>query len=113
MILALRDPSRPPTGAEEIRDFFSKVAPGNIFGLAVQSVRLARGTVAPELRRELTIAVAIGWAMVALVAAACLISSTHEALSAYTLTFVLFFSLWVMVAGGSLVYNRATHGFYL
>lgn len=97
----------------EIRYFCFRVIPGNVFGLAIQSVQLARGTVAPELRKELRKAVFIGWATVALTAIGLFTIAPADVTAAWVATYVATFSGLVAVLVGSLIFNRVTYGFYL
>ena len=117
MTLAVRPPSRspsnPPTAMEEIKQFCLKVAPGNLFGLAIYSFQLARGTLAPELRKTISIALAIGWLTAAIVAGTVFEFSPADVSLTYRITATLCFSFWAMVLGGLFVYNRVKYGSYL
>src|SRR4051812_29139034 len=86
----------------EIRHFCFRVIPGNVFGLAIQSVRLVRGTVAPELRPELRKAVLIGWATVALTAIGLFVIAPADQTAVWVTTYVSVFSGLVMALAGEL-----------
>ena len=113
MICVLPKSSGPPTVAEEIKSFCFKVVPGNTFGLVLYTIRLMRGTLAPELRRTISVALAIGWAAVALTAALLFATAPAEMTATGQATFVLVFSSVVMILANILVYNRVNYGFYL
>ncbi|MEK7155253.1 MAG: hypothetical protein AAB734_00055 [Patescibacteria group bacterium] len=120
MIRAVRPPTspfcewlhRPQVQAclSDVRQYFFKVAPGNAFGLIIYSVKLARGTLAPELRRPISIGLAIGWALVALLAITLCLTAPPSDTMVSTIVFVLIFSFFAMVLVGTLMYNRVNYG---
>ena len=110
MILIL---DRPPTWKEELRQFFFKTAPGNFFGLPFYSVMLLLGKVDREIRKSISIAIAIGWAFVALVATAMVVFAPPDTTATYVMWSIVAFGTWAAVLAGSLIYNRINYGFYL
>lgn len=110
MILAL---DRPPTWKEELRQFFFKTAPGNFFGLPFYSIMLFLGKVDHEVRESVSIAIAIGWTFVALVAMVMVVFAPPDATATYVTWSIVAFGTTAAVLAGSLIYNRIHYGFYL
>lgn len=91
---------------------FAKMMIGMTFGLLIYTIRLARGTIAPKLRRELSIALAICWIVVLAVAALCGTSSPVGVAAAYKTAFVLVFTFIAMALASVPIYNRVNFGHY-
>ncbi|OGG49623.1 hypothetical protein A2763_02985 [Candidatus Kaiserbacteria bacterium RIFCSPHIGHO2_01_FULL_54_36] len=96
-----------------IRWFCFRVIPGNVFGLAIYAVQLVRGRIAPETRKSVSIALAIGWSLVIAAAIASLIFPPGGAAMGVSWAYTAFVSGFLAVLAGSLVYNRVNYGFYL
>ena len=124
MELAMHVATRPPRGLcaiaaaldigwPEIKYFCFRVIPGNVFGLLIYTFQLARGQLVPELRRTVSIALAIGWAVTIVATAASLIFPPGGAAMGVSWEYTACVSGYLLALAGSLVYNRVTYGFYL
>jgi hypothetical protein len=112
MILAIRPPTCPlPVWMSVVGEQcvgFVKL----VLGLPICTIRLARGTIAREMRKEIAIGLAIAWTCVALVAIGCFVFPPVAASTSYTVTFAACASAYVMVLVGIPIYSRVTWGFY-
>ncbi|MBI4088000.1 hypothetical protein HY418_01290 [Candidatus Kaiserbacteria bacterium] len=96
-----------------IRWFCFRVIPCNFFGLAIYAVQLVRGRIAPETRKSVSIALAIGWSLVIASSIASLVFPPGGAAMGVSWEFTAFVSGTLAVLAGPLVYNRVNYGFYL
>ncbi len=85
----------------------------NFFGLPLYTVMLLLGRVDREIRKSVSIAIAIGWTFVALVAMVMVVFAHPDVTATYVMWSIVAFGTWAAVLAGSLIYNQIHYGFYL
>lgn len=104
-------PDGPPTWTEDFRELAYNM-PIGIFGLVIYGVQLLRGKIPAEMRKSVSIALAIGWAITTLVAILIFVLPADATLS-YRIWGASFFLFWAMALSGTLIFNRVHYGFYI